>query len=186
MNAAWLAFAGRALLTAEAGELHGMLEELREATPPGDPRGLLAERMETALAVRPELEQEYVRLFLDPQGAPCPPWQSAQGDEPRLLGPAHLSALAWYRRLGVEPQRANEPADHAGLLLTFAARLAETGGDLAGFHDQHLAWLSRFAACLAAHARHDFYRALAEAIPLATPRPGPLRPTRAGSSPPQA
>ncbi|MDX1983686.1 MAG: molecular chaperone TorD family protein [Bryobacteraceae bacterium] len=103
---------------------------------------------------------DYARLFLSPQGAICPPWQSVQGDAPRLLGPPHHSALAWYRRYGFEPVTDSEPADHAGLLLLFYARLVELGEPpavLDAFRREHLGWLAAFGKTLAKEARSSVY-----------------------------
>ncbi len=114
-----------------------------------------------------ELQKEYVRLFLNPAGVPCPPWQSAQSEEHRLMGAAHLRALEWYRGEGVEPQSSNEPADHAGLLLLFYSHLLETGappGKLASFRTDHLVWIGEFCDCIRRQARQPFYRQLAETI----------------------
>jgi TorA maturation chaperone TorD len=119
----------------------------------------------------PEAEIEFYRLFFHPSGAPCPPWQSvyeaAEGESPRLMGAAHRSALAWYRRYGFEPTLSSEPADHLGLLLLFYARLLGAGASdpvLEQFEREHLAWVPRFAACLEAHARHPRYQALARRL----------------------
>lgn len=119
----------------------------------------------------PEAEVEFYRLFFHPSGAPCPPWQSvyeaAEGECPRLMGEAHRSALAWYRRYGFEPALSSEPADHLGLLLLFYARLLAAGEDsaiLEQFEREHLEWAPRFAACLEVEARHPRYRALARRL----------------------
>lgn len=118
-----------------------------------------------------EAEVEFYRLFFHPSGAPCPPWQSVyeavEGESPRLMGQAHRSALAWYRRYGYEPALSNEPADHLGLLLLFYAQLLAAGEDgavLDEFEREHLAWAPRFAACLEAQARHPRYQALARQL----------------------
>jgi len=116
----------------------------------------------------PEAERDYYRLFLSPQGASCPPWQSvhleAEGESPRLMGPSHHSALEWYRRYGFEPSAETEPADHAGLLLLFYAKLIEAGEEdtvLAEFEQRHLKWLPRLAEKMAQHARTELFRNLA-------------------------
>lgn len=138
-------------------------EMLRQAASRLDP--VEQERAERALAGEAtELEKEYVRLFLSPAGAPCPPWQSAYSQEGTLMGDAHASALEWYRSRGVEPARENEPADHAGLLLAFYSHLLESQTpeeDLAAFRDRHLTWLPMLCDLLLQHARHPFYRLLA-------------------------
>ncbi|MBI4891511.1 MAG: molecular chaperone TorD family protein [Acidobacteria bacterium] len=128
----------------------------------------LGQALLTPPAQDPDAEREYYRLFLSPEGAPCPPWQSvyleAEGEKPRLMGPPHHSALDWYRRYGFEPAAENEPADHLGLLLLFYAHLLaaeEPESVLASFEDQHLAWAPRFIEKLHAHARHPRYLQLA-------------------------
>lgn len=128
----------------------------------------LAQRLLRAPEGDGEAEREYYRLFLSPEGAPCPPWQSVymaeEGQAPRLMGPAHHSALEWYRRQGFEPALENEPADHLGLLLLFYGGLLSGGAteqELAQFEEQHLSWAPRFVAKLEQHAVHPRFRALA-------------------------
>lgn len=118
-----------------------------------------------------EAGREYVRLFLSPQGAACPPWQSVysaeEGEAPRLMGQAHHRALEWFRRYGFEPAAKTEPADHAGLLLLFAAHLLRQGEPESirqAFEREHLRWLSRFATKLRSAARLPAYEALGEAL----------------------
>ncbi|HBY60863.1 MAG TPA: hypothetical protein DEH78_13655 [Solibacterales bacterium] len=107
-------------------------------------------------------QRDYVRLFVSPQGAACPPWQSVWtegGEGPRLLGGPHQSALDWYRRHGFEPAAGSEPADHIGLLLIFYAHLLDTSVEAAAdFRAAHLAWAAPFARKLGAEARTDLYR----------------------------
>lgn len=134
---------------------------------PGDPL-LEALRDEILLAQgAPEAaEVEYTRLFLSPGGAPCLPWQSAHDPEPRLMGPAHHSALDWYRRYGAEPVLSNEPADHIGLLLLFYAQLLAAGEDedvLKQFREQHLEWAVGLLKQMREEARHPLHLALARA-----------------------
>ena len=121
MTPACYLFAGNCLLSTNPQELRAAAEEALQS----DPRWL------DALAIDPlDLEREYVRLFLDPGGAPCPLWQSAHGlesDSPTLMGHSHSSALAFYREYRLEPARGSEPADHAGLLLLFAGVLLKRG-----------------------------------------------------------
>jgi len=165
--AAWFAFLGQALLAPEAARLAELVGELERAVGkrPGDP--LPAAFREALEATDPlELEREYVRLFLDPAGAPCPPWQSVYGEEPRLMGPAHERALEWFRSEGIEPAKENEPADHAGLLLIFFSRLLASGAPterLAAFWRDHLKWLIAFCERIESETIHPFYRAWAHA-----------------------
>ena len=121
-------------------------------------------------ATDPEAAREYVRLFLNPQGAPCPPWQSVWEEDPgarRLLGPAHHGALGWYREFGFAPNLDSEPADHIGLLLFFYAMLLDREAppaQVTAFEKQHLAWVPRFAAALQQQARTDVMREAAEVL----------------------
>ncbi len=114
--------------------------------------------------------REYVRLFLSPQGALCPPWQSVWlGDAgvPRLLGPPHHMALGWFREFGFEPAIESEPADHAGLLLLFYAWLLDGGADsetLARFEADHLKWMGPFAESLNRHCQTERFRELAQVL----------------------
>lgn len=118
-----------------------------------------------------EAEKEFVRLFLSPQGALAPPWQSIyleeQGEQPRLMGTPHHAALAWYRRHGFEPAASNEPADHLGLLLLFYAHLLAQDIDettLSLFEREHLGWASQFLGRLQSHARHPHFVRLAASL----------------------
>jgi TorA maturation chaperone TorD len=151
--ASQFAFAGNAFLNPEPERLLDLAREL------GD------EEFESSIGSAPELlEREYVRLFLNPGGSPCALWQSANTDDPRLMGEAHLGALEWFRRYGVEPSASNDPADHIGLLLLFYANLLRMGaepGDLASFREKHLTWAARLFDCVEANARHPFYALLA-------------------------
>ncbi len=165
-------FAGRGFLSSDVEELRAALLELErwDSLPPSFARAA----WEKALSVSPlEIQRESVRLFYHPNGAPCPPWQSVQSDEEILMGNAHHDALAWYREAGIEPALETEPADHAGLLLSFYGRLLLEETDparLEEFRARHLEWLVAFGLAVAAEARLDFYRLLGEfASELAAP-----------------
>jgi len=162
IEAQLLQFAGRCFLSADHAELMSALSDLEEA-------GCLspAEIAEwrTALSVDPmDIHKEYVRLFVNPSGAPCPPWQSVHGEQPVLMGDSHHSAMAWYRDAGMEPRLDSEPADHIGLLLNFLGHLlAEDTGEreLTRYVDEHVQWMPAFCAKLEDETRLDFYRLLA-------------------------
>jgi TorA maturation chaperone TorD len=161
--APWFAFAASALLNTDAGQLSALLEHLRaEASDPASADWI--ERLAATLPPDPQaLEKEYIRLFLNPAGSPCSLWQSAYEETPQLMGAAHESALEWYRAFGVQPARTNEPADHAGLLLMFFARLLESGAgadQVRRFQQEHLAWIQRLADCVERQTRLPFYREL--------------------------
>lgn len=139
----------------------------RTISVPDGTEGALADEVLLAQAAPESAELEYSRLFLDPLGASCHLWQSVYTEQPRLLGPAHHSALDWYRRYGAEPQNALEPADHLGLLLLFYARLIEaeeSAETIDAFMREHIAWAAQFGARLQQEARHPLYLALARDI----------------------
>lgn len=156
-------FAGRAFLHDQTQVLRSAVEEiLARGRLPGP---ATAKQWRRALdCPQQELEREYVRLFLSPQGAVCPPWQSVQVEPHQLMGEAHHSALRWYRNYGVEPAAETEPADHIGLLLIFYGHLLSCGAppqQLAAFYREHLAWIPDFCRRLERKTRLDFYRLLA-------------------------
>lgn len=152
-----LTLAGQALLQSDPNRI---------AVPSGAD-GPLAGQIRLAQAAPDAVTQEYTRLFLNPAGVECHLWQSVHAAEPRLFGPAHHSALEWFRRFGAEPQQSTEPADHLGLLLLFYARLIEEGvpGDVTGaYFNDHIAWAAEFTSKLRQQARHPLYLALAREI----------------------
>jgi len=163
--APWYLFAAAALRSSDPVHLAEWIDDLTACpAPAGVPE---AESWRDALgssgADRPEaLEVEYVRLFLHPAGAACPPWQSVHSDEPSLMGQSHQQAMKWFQRLSLAPPSESEPADHAGLLLGFYALLldAENEADAQEFAAMHLAWLTAFGSKLQAQARHPFYQLL--------------------------
>jgi TorA maturation chaperone TorD len=165
-QAAWFAFAGKAFLSADSAVLLRMAGELRNRMLPEEALEKGLSEMERALGQDPaDLKSEFVRLFLDPAGARCPPFQSLYSDDRQLMGAAHRSAMAWFRAAGMEPKAAAEPADHIGLLLAFYARLLELESPdvVSAFRDEHLAWVPAYCEQVILETRHPFYRFLAEA-----------------------
>lgn len=161
MTPACYLFAGNCLLSTNPRELRAAAEEIY---------GSDAQWLD-ALAVDPlDLEREYVRLFLSPGGAVCPPWQSVYSQEhesPMLMGDSHSSAISFYREYGMAPARGNEPADHAGLLLFFAAMLLENGvpaDEFDRFRIRHLDWIPELARKIEQETRLDFYRLVAREL----------------------
>jgi TorA maturation chaperone TorD len=151
---AFLTFAGSAFLSPEPARLLALAREL------GD-----AEFVEILETQADGLEQDYNRLFLNPLGTPLPPWQDANQEEARLMGEAHLSALEWYRRFGVAPQRTSDPADHIGLLLLFYARLLDDAPEEAeAFRIRHIDWIPEFCSKVETQAQHPFLRTLAQRL----------------------
>lgn len=161
MTSAEYLFAGQCLLSTQAPELRAAVREVF-----ADPAPWLE-----ALTVEPlDLEREYVRLFLSPGGAVCPPWQSVytkEHESPLLMGDAHSSALSFYREYGMAPSRGSEPADHAGLLLLFAGMLLGRGvpeDEFERYRIRHLEWIVELAERIAAETRLDFYRLVAREL----------------------
>jgi len=112
---------------------------------------------------------EFERLFADMAAAPCPPCQSlftsSPAISPRKLSALPNKALTWYRRFGFGSLAENRPADHVGLLLTFAGHLLDADPNpamLVSFSNDHLLWIYDFCDRLSSEARHPFYRELAE------------------------
>ncbi|MFN7935640.1 MAG: molecular chaperone TorD family protein [Bryobacteraceae bacterium] len=161
MTAAEYLFAGQCLLSTEPQELSAAAREVFS-----DPAPWLE-----ALTVDPmDLEREYVRLFLSPGGAICPPWQSVWTKEQEtglLMGDAHSSALSFFREYGMAPSRGSEPADHAGLLLLFAGMLLDRGvpeDEFERYRIRHLEWVGALAERIAAETRLAFYRLVAREL----------------------
>ncbi len=157
------ALLGQAFLTADPRRL---TPPSTESAAPDPVFAALCDEILLAQGAPETAEIEYTRLFLSPGGAPCLPWQSAHDPEPRLMGPAHHSALEWYRRFGAEPAVSNEPADHIGLLLLFFAQLLgneEEPKVLQDFREQHLDWSVAVLDKMKQEARHPLHLALARA-----------------------
>jgi TorA maturation chaperone TorD len=161
--ALWVSLLGQALLKSDPRKLI-----LPEDAPP-ESMALLVDEIRRAIQDSQPAEIEYWRLFANPSGAPCPPWQSVwsadQGEAPRLLGRPHHAALEWFREYGFEPAAETEPADHLGLLILFYARLLAVGEESAtldAFRRDHLDWAQPYLEKLSAEARHPLYRVLAD------------------------
>lgn len=155
-TAAKLAFAGQAFLSPEPAHLTALAREL------GDHAIL------EVLQHHPDhLELAYNNLFFNPAGTPCPPWQSAHGEEGRLMGDAHLRVLEWFRRHGIEPRTTNDPADHIGLILLFYSQLLRGNADpieIQAFFRDHIQWIPDYCECVVRNTVHPFYRLLAERL----------------------
>lgn len=147
---------GQVLLTPDVSSI---------AIPEDSDSGLdgLRDELRLAQGVPEPAAIEYSRLFISPLGAVCPPWQSVHSSEPRLMGPAHHNAMAWFREFGIEPALPNEPADHLGLQLVFFAELLNTDEPdetLGRFFEEQLQWGQALAEKLIENARHPLYLSL--------------------------
>ncbi len=117
---------------------------------------------------------EFARLFEDIATAPCPPCQSlfiaSPTTSPRKLAALPNKVLTWYRRFGFGSLANDRPADHVGLLLTFAGHLLDADPSpamLVAFSKDHLLWIHDFCERLNSEARHPYYRELAESTRMA-------------------
>lgn len=127
-----------------------------------------------------DLRVDYTRLFTGVAKLPVAPWESVYFTEERLLFREQtLAVRAWYRRFGLASEKLyNEPDDHIGLEVSFAAHLARealealAAGDAAeaqrlldaqrDFLDQHLLrWGPLWCSLVERYAQSDFYRGLA-------------------------
>ena len=93
------------------------------------------------------------------------PTPSSPASSPRKLAALPNKVLTWYRRFGFGSLAADHPADHVGLLLTFAGHLLDADPSpamLVSFSNDHLLWIHDFCDRLSTEARHPYYRELAE------------------------
>lgn len=108
----WYLFAADALRTTDVARLRGWIEDLAEGeAPPGIAAVPVWQQALGGDAAA--LEREYVRLFLHPAGAPCPPWQSVGPYEKRpcALG---LELLRQGRQVFILPRPVNDRLITAG------------------------------------------------------------------------
>lgn len=117
---------------------------------------------------------EFIRLFDSPASSPCPPCQSvftfSANASQRRTSALPNKVLTLYRRFGFGSMAENQPADHVGLLVTFAGHLMDADPNpamLTAFSTDHLAWIHDFCDRLSFEARHPFYRELAESTAMA-------------------
>jgi TorA maturation chaperone TorD len=151
-----IAFLGHVFLKPDAAELAALGQELQ-----------LPDWERTVVRDAARLTLEHNRLFLNPLGSPCMLWQSANTEEARLMGEAHLSALEWFGQYGVEPTATNDPADHVGLLLLLYAHLLETDAStetIERFRAAHLEWIRGFCDKVQAASTLAFYQTVAERL----------------------
>lgn len=143
------------------------VDELERSSSAGEPLSPALAHLVALARTTPkvELEKDYVRLFLSPRGALCPPWAEVWVNEtPRLFGPQHEAVLAFSRRFGLEPANfQRESADHVATELALAGYcLTHLGvGVFREFWEGHLRpWLKAFGQCLSGHAQTEFYRSV--------------------------
>jgi len=119
-----------------------------------------------------DLRLEHTRLFVGPDGPPCPPYESVYRDGEagapgNVLGPSTGAVVTWYRTygLGLDPDWTDLP-DHVAIELEFAAHLAADGHDdaRAQFLEEHpRQWMRPFLDGVRAETHEPFYVGLADA-----------------------
>jgi TorA maturation chaperone TorD len=138
-------------------------------------------RLTAIKTVSRQLKPEFTRLFIGPRQVPAPPYESCYRSPERVLMQAMaIQVREQYRSAGLEVKRLNrEPDDHIGLELEFmyylnhqasAALMTQSVPALLaalerqdGFLTRHLSeWTTAFCDDIAANARQEFYRCLAE------------------------
>lgn len=147
------------------GRWDQVMDELRRCASEGGELPPAASRLVALGQETPhlELEKDYVRLFLSPRGALCPPWAGAWlGTPPRLFGPQHEAVLELARQLGVEPANFDrESADHVATELALAGYCL-THNEVEVFREfwrrQLEPWLGAFGECLSKHAQTEFFQ----------------------------
>lgn len=103
-----------------------------------------------------EVEYDFNRLFVGPAALPAPPYASAYGMEPTLMGAPALEVRDLYRRMGLAvPDQGSVPDDHLAFELDAALGLSvmeASDGELAAdaamrqwLVDRHMSgWVPKF------------------------------------------
>jgi TorA maturation chaperone TorD len=118
------------------------------------------------------VDNDYNYLFLGISVPKAPPWQSMHGPEPLMWQPSVLKVREWYKKYNLQIERKyKEPDDHVGLMLIFAAYLAdmaEKNGDAAIIkdfndycHSQILNWVPKWCDLVTQNAKTDFFKGMA-------------------------
>ena len=118
------------------------------------------------------MRTEHARLFVGPNGPPCPPYESVYRDgegegSGNVLGPSTKAVVRWYREygLGLDPDWPDLP-DHVATELEFAGHLAavESPDTVEQFLDEHpRQWFGAFLERVRVETREPFYLELADA-----------------------
>ncbi|WP_181686093.1 TorD/DmsD family molecular chaperone [Halorhabdus salina] len=118
------------------------------------------------------LRTEHTRLFVGPDGPPCPPYESiyrdGDGDAAgNVLGPSTRAVVDWYDEygLGLDSEWSDLP-DHIATELEFASHLSTVAPPetCEQFFDEHpRQWFETFFDAVRAETREPFYAELADA-----------------------
>ena len=99
-------------------------EQILAAIESGDLADIVSETETTDVST---LRTEHTRLFVGPNGPPCPPYESVYRDGDSagtVLGPSTREVVDWYKRygLGLDSEWSDLP-DHVATELEFAGHL---------------------------------------------------------------
>ncbi|EMA56075.1 TorD/DmsD family molecular chaperone [Halococcus thailandensis] len=143
-------------------------EQLHDALDTGALTSLVDHEDDVGLA---DLRAEYTRLFIGPEGPPCPPYESVYRDAEDeeefgpVNGPATMAIRRWYGEFDLQPTAEHtDLPDHIATELEFAAYLASEGHEeyLNQFLDEHLrAWADEFLTAVETESHRQFYTSLA-------------------------
>lgn len=99
-----------------------------------------------------EVEYDFNRLFVGPAAIPAPPYASAYGEEPLLMGKRTLEVRDAYRALSLEvPTLNSTPDDHLAFELDAVVALGVAGDESveplrSWFINEHMSeWIPHFA-----------------------------------------
>lgn len=125
----------------------------------------LSELIEGAKRPRPELAEEYRRLFVGPATKVAPPWGSVYTDyEGVMFGHTALALTDFLVSNGISSQRERHlPDDHFGSLMSLLAWMTrEKPGLVPRFAAEHLlTWSGHFLQRVAERSEHPLYRGAA-------------------------
>ncbi|WP_135666122.1 TorD/DmsD family molecular chaperone [Halorhabdus rudnickae] len=143
-------------------------ERLLAAIESGKLAGVVSESTTTDLST---LRTEHTRLFVGPEGPPCPPYESSYrdgGDDAgNVLGPSTRAVVEWYDEygLGLDPEWSDLP-DHVATEIEFAGHLSVVASSETRerFLDDHpRQWFETFFETVRAETREPFYVEIADA-----------------------
>ena len=122
-------------------------------------------------ATLPEIQAEYVRLFINaPGGTSAPPYASVYIDNAGILcQQGYNEALHFYAQAGLEPGETGESPDHIAHELAFLAHLLDSGqeGLAEKFIKDHLRrWYPIFLKQLLTADPHPFFSVLGQVTDL--------------------
>ncbi|OBX05243.1 hypothetical protein QV06_03290 [Gallibacterium genomosp. 3] len=122
-------------------------------------------KIKNLLTQTKDISEQFQRQFIGPNALPAPPWGSVYLDkEAVIFGDSLLQLRDFMRKYGIKAElNENVPEDHIGLMLMFAAYIADTRPDiLPEYLSKHLfSWVWRYLELLSEQQDSPFYQGLA-------------------------